>query len=74
MKGKKFKKIMHKLIYLNEFIKRVKKQGYTIKVGSLGNYFIFNNKSEFVCAGAGYSIIKKFETYKNIDIDLNIWR
>ena len=74
MKGKKFKKIIHKLIYLNEFIKRVEKQGYTIKVGSLGNYFIFNNKSEFVCAGAGYSIIKKFETYKNIDINLNIWR
>lgn len=74
MKGKKFKKIIHKLIYLNEFIKRIEKQGYTIKVGSLENYFIFNNKSEFVCAGAGYSIIKKFETYKNIDINLNIWR
>lgn len=74
MKGKKFKKIIHKLIYLNEFIKRIEEQGYTIKVGSLGNYFIFNNKSEFVCAGNKDSIIKKFNIYKNIDTKLNIWR
>ena len=37
-------------------LKEWKKKGYTIKVGSLGNYFIFNNKNEFVCADTGYRL------------------
>ena len=32
-------------------IEKIEKQGYKVEIGSLGDYFIFNNKGEFVCAG-----------------------
>lgn len=55
-------------------IEKIEKQGYKVEIGSLGDYFIFNNKGEFVCAGNKDSIIEKFNIYKNIDTKLNIWR